>query len=318
MLSLQLKKTDLAVKSERLEFAFGQANLCLQDTPKPFSEEFFYQCFPIAEAKNEIERSFDRSIQNPAGLYLFFQRYTHFNGYASAGISRLASSLAMSRYLFSDPTIQAIEEADRGCNLAAKVMMAAADEGSGEGAPHRALAQLLLRTMGDYANLSIAQRNQFANAPFWLTDICQHIMTGYAGTPGDARALIRSMGFHAASELFGDIESALFDKIVRYDNKHIGFDAYLRQTPAVEVCGHHYHPWCYIVIHSSHQGAAGVEAAHFASVADALNATIDYRPESTAQIIEWVLEGFQEFMCLLQEMFFQADTESQALGKKWG
>ena len=137
-------------------------------------------------------------------------------------------------------------------------------------------------------------------------------MTGYAGVPGDAASLIRSMGFHAASELFGDIESALIDKVVHYDHKDVGFDAYLHQTPAASVCGHRYHPWCYILIHSSYQSAAGVEASHFASIADALNLVVDYRPESTEQIMEWVLEGFEQFMSLLQEMFCRVDEESQS------
>ena len=152
-------------QKNKIHRSINKANLALKNSTQPFSEEFFYQRFPIAEAKNEIEQSFDRAIQNPTGLYLFFQRYTYFNGYTSAVIARLASSIAMSRYLFVDPTIPTIEEADRGCNLAAKVMMVASDEGSGEGAPHRALAQLLLRTMGDYANLSVVERNQFATVP---------------------------------------------------------------------------------------------------------------------------------------------------------
>jgi hypothetical protein len=179
-----------------------------------------------------IEQYFKRAIEHPTGLDLFFQRYIYFNAHTSAVISRLASSIAMSRYLFTDPTVEVIEESDRGFNLSAKVMIAAADEGTNDGAPHRTLGQLLLRTMANYANLSVAQQNQFAEVPAWLTD-CDRIMTGYAGVPGDAAALIRSMGFHAASELFGYIEYGLVDKVVRYDNKNVGFDAFLRKTPTV-------------------------------------------------------------------------------------
>jgi hypothetical protein len=299
-------------KSADLAQAVITANLAIQNGVKPFSEDFFRECFAVAEAENRIEQYFNRAIQNPTGLYMFFQRYTHFNAYTSAVIARLASSIAMSRYLFNDPTVPVIEEADRGANLAAKVMIAAADEGTKEGVPHRALAQLLLRTMGDYANLSIDERNQFATAPTWLTRICDDIMTGYAGVPGDAASLIRSMGFHAASELFGDIESTLVDKVVRYDHKNIGFDAFLRKTPAGEICGHRYHPWCYILIHASYGGAGGVETSHFESVVDALNLVADYRPESVAQIMEWVLEGFEQFMSLLEDLFARVDAESQA------
>jgi hypothetical protein len=313
---LPTKTTTTQVKSSTLSQAIDKSHLAVQNSVKPFSEEFFRQCFPVNEAQDKIEQYFNRAIEHPTGLYMFFQRYTHFNAYTSAVIARLASSIAMSRYLFKDPTVEVIEESDRGFNLAAKVMIAASDEGTNDGAPHRTLGQLLLRTMGNYANLSVAEQNQFADVPAWLTDICDGIMTGYAGVPGDAAALIRSMGFHAASELFGDIEYGLVDKVVRYDNKNVGFDAFLRQTPVAELCGHRYHPWSYILVHASHAGAAGVEACHFECVVDALNLVADYRPESKEQIMEWVLEGFEQFMNLEQAMFRQVDAESQAFVKQ--
>ena len=299
-------------KSATLAQAIVKANVAIENGVKPFSGDFFRQCFAVNEAEDKIEQYFNRAIQNPTGLYMFFQRYTHFNAYTSAVISRLASSIAMSRYLFNDPAVEVIEEADRGFNLAAKVMIAASDEGTNDGAPHRTLAQLLLRTMGDYAELTVAERNQFANVPAWLTQICDGIMEGYAGVPGNAASLIRSMGFHAASELFGDIEYGLVDKVVRYDNKNVGFDAFLRKTPAAELCGHRYQPWCYVLIHASHEGAGGVEASHFECVVDALNMVGDYRPESKAQIMQWVLEGFEQFMSLEQDMFARVDEETQA------
>lgn len=315
MTSFQIEATTNPMntaKSANLAQAIVKANTAVQNGVKPFSGDFFRQCFAVNEAENKIEQYFNRAIQNPTGLYMFFQRYTHFNAYTSAVISRLASSIAMSRYLFNDPNVEVIEEADRGFNLAAKVMIAASDEGTNDGAPHRTLAQLLLKTMGDYANLSVADRNQFATVPTWLTEICDGIMVGYAGVPGNAASLIRSMGFHAASELFGDIEYALVDKVVRHDNKNVGFDAFLRKTPAAELCGHRYHPWCYVLIHASHEGAGGVEASHFECVVDALNMVADYRPESKEQIMQWVLEGFEQFMNLEQDMFARVDAETQA------
>ncbi|WP_310424478.1 hypothetical protein [Chamaesiphon sp. VAR_48_metabat_135_sub] len=316
MSSLQTKTTSNSVEIANLAQVTIKANIAVKNGVKPFSGDFFRQCFAVAEAEEKIENYFNRAIQNPTGLYMFFQRYTHFNAYTSAVIARLASSIAMSRYLFNDPNVKVIEEADRGFNLSAKVMIAASDEGTNDGAPHRTLAQLLLRTIGDYADLSIDERNQFANVPLWMTDICNGIMEGYAGVPGNAASLIRSMGFHAASELFGDIEYGLLDKVVRHDNKNVGFDAFLRKTPAAELCGHRYHPWCYVLIHASHEGAGGVEASHFECVVDALNLVGDYRPESKAQIMQWVLEGFGQFMNLEQDMFSRVDEETQIFVKQ--
>lgn len=282
-----------------------------QNSVPPFSRDFFYQAFNLAEIEEIIANYFRHALQNPTVLYLFFQRYTHCNGYISAVISRLASSISMSRYLFMDPDVPVIEEADRGFTIAMKVMIAAADEGSNDGAPHRAMAQLLLKTMGDYANLSVAERNQFAVVPDWLREISQAFMEGYQGKPENVAELIRSLGFHTASELLGDIEYALVDKVVRHEQKGIGFDTYLRQVPVVEMCGHRYHPWCYIVVHSRHEGS-GVEASHFECVIDALNLVVQYRPEPLEQIVQWVLEGFEAFLTLEQRLFWQINQECRA------
>jgi hypothetical protein len=228
---------------------------------KIFSETFFKAAFDFSELEQTIASTIRLATHNPAALYLFWQRYTYFNGYTSSVISRLASSIAMSRYLFTDPEILVIEEADRGFQISAEIMIAASDEGA-YGITHRELAQLLLKRVGDYAKISAEERNQFSQAPAWLDEIVQAVMAGYQGTPGDAVSLIRSIGFHAASEMMGDREYALLDMIIRYENQGVGFDRYLNeQTTPVAIRGHRYDPWCYVVIHGKHEGS-GAEARH--------------------------------------------------------
>lgn len=163
---------------------------------------------------------------------------------------------------------------------------------------------MLLRTAGDYAELSINERNQFSRqVPTWLEEIVQEVIAGYQGTPGDAASLIRAIGFHAASEMLGDMEYALLDMIIRYENKGVGFDRYLKEeTNPVQIRGHRYDPWCYVVIHGKHEGS-GAEARHFIHVAQALNMLVHYRPEAEQQIVEWVLEGYKAFVELQQHLF---------------
>ncbi|MBD2302186.1 hypothetical protein [Nostoc sp. FACHB-190] len=267
-----------------------------------FSETFFKQAFDFAELEQTIASTIRLVAHNPAALYVFWQHYTCFNGYTSSVISRLASSIAMSRYLFTDPEIAVIEEADRGFQISAEIMIAASDEGA-YGITHRELAQLLLKTVGDYAGISVEERNQLSQTPVWLDDIVQAVIAGYQGTPGDAVSLIRSLGFHTASEMLGDREYALLDMIIRYENQGVGFDRYLKEksTP-VAIRGHRYDPWCYVVIHGKHEGS-GAEARHFDHVLQALNMVVQYRPESEQQIMEWVLEGYQAFTELQQRLF---------------
>jgi hypothetical protein len=276
-----------------------------------FSRDFFEARCDLQTVEKTVSSAVCLGLQNPTALYLAFQRFIYFNGYTSAVISRLASSIAMSRYLFQDSDIAVIEESDRGFDIAMKVMVAAYDEGSNDAASHRALAQALLKTMGNYAGLSDAERNQFMAIPAWLDDIAESVMEQYQGKPNDVAALVRSLGFHAASELMGDVEYALIDRIFRYDNKNTGFYQYLSKVPPVEISGHRYNPWCYILIHSQYEGD-GVEASHFECVADALNMVVKYRPESAEQIMEWALEGFTSFISLEQRLFREITQECQS------
>ncbi len=282
-----------------------------------FSEELFEQEFGFEQLEDTMASAIRDAIKTPESLHLFFQRYIYFNGYASSVISRLASSIAMSRYLFTDPAIAVVDEADRGFQISAEVMIAASDEGAYD-ITHRELAQLLLKTTGDYAELSSAERNQYPQVPGWLDDIVEATMAGYQGTPGDVVSLIKSVGFHAASEMLGDREYALLDKIVRYDRKGEGFDQYLRdKTSAVPIGRHRYDPWCYVVIHGKHEGD-GAEARHFVHVLNALEMICAYRPESVKQITEWVHQGFSDFVSLQQRLFQEMQKEClscQAKGK---
>ena len=285
-----------------------------------FTESYFNELFDFSQLDRTVSSTVRLAAKNPTSLYQFLQRYCYFNGYASSVISRLASSIAMSRYLFMDPNTFDTEQADRGFQISAEVMIAASDEGAYE-ITHRELAQLLLKTAGDYAELSTGERNQMATIPAWLEEIVQETMAKYQGTPGNAESLIKAIGFHAASELLGDREYALIDMIIRHENKGIGFDRYLRnETSATRIRqgGHCYDPWCYIVIHGKYEGT-GAEARHFVHVLNALNMIAPNRPESEEQINQWVIEGFKSFVKLQQSLFrkiFQECLEMSQQSKK--
>lgn len=267
-----------------------------------FTEAKFEQDFNFPELERTILSTVRLAAQNPKTWYLFLQRYIYFNGYASSVIARLASSIAMSRYLFNDPNEPVIEQADRGFEIATKVMIAASDEG-GEDVNHRALAQALLKTAGEYAKLSAEERNYFAQIPDWLDSIVKDTMAGYQGTPDNVVSLIRGMGFHAASEMLGDREFALQDTVIRHENKGTGFDRYLKEEVSpVKIGKHRYDPWCYVLIHGKHEREAK-EMEHLGHALDALDMAVAYRPESQEQITEWVYEGYKEFVELQQRLF---------------
>jgi hypothetical protein len=282
-----------------------------------FTEQLFHELFDFSELDRTVSSTVRLAAKNPVSLYLFFQRYTYFNGYASAVIARLASSIGMSRYLFSNSELLAIEEADRGMEIAALVMSAAADEGLNDRPVHRVLAQLLLKTVGSYAELSAEERNEFAKIPTWLKEIVDALITDYQGTPGDISSLIRALGFHLASEMLGDREYSLLDMIIRRENKGIGFERYLREKAVpVRIQGHKYHPWCWVTIHSECDRSAA-EAEHRDYALKALNMTARYCRESEHRVLTWAKEGFDQFVDLQQGLFRAIYRECLELSGSW-
>ena len=274
-----------------------------------FSEDFFHESFDFEQIENTLTSTLRLVVKDPVSLYLFFQRYSHFNGYASAMIARLASTIGLSRYTFKNPELTVIEESDRGMDIAAQVMSAAADEGANGTPVHRALSQLTVKTVGDYAELNDKERNQFANVPSWLKEVVRDVIATYEGKVDDEASLVRGMGFHIASEMLGDREYALLDMVVRYENEGIGFDRYLRQkAKPVLINDHRYVPWSWVLIHSRHDGS-GVEVEHSEFAIAALNMAARYGTASEKQVKAWAEEGFRKFVELQQRLFREIRLE---------
>jgi hypothetical protein len=270
------------------------------------NKELIDQLFDLPKINRSVESCCKVAMRDPRALYIFMQRYVHFNGYAGSLVARLASSIGLSRDLFNNPDCNTIDEADRGMDIAAKVIAATIDEHADQGAkyvPHRTLAQATLKAVGNYAGLTETERNEIAVVPDWMKQVLTDTVNGYQGVPGDAPALIRAMGFHAASEVLADQEYSLIDKVVRYDNRGKGFDAYLRSNEGkVKIDNHQFSAWYWIVIHGKH-GGSGVEAEHFECALEAIDLAAKYSPESAHKIREYALAGFNDFAAIQQKLF---------------
>ena len=280
------------------------------------SENQLNDLFNFSSLDRPIESACRLAVQDPKALYLFMQRYAHFNGYAGSLVARLASSVGLSRYLFNHSTNPVVEEADRGLEIAAKILAATIDEHSDQGAqfvPHRTLAQATLKSIGDYAGLTVEQRNELFPLPNWLQEALEDTFTGYQGVPNNIIALVRAMGFHAASEVLADREYSIIDRVIRYENQNRGFDAYLRQINGkVKLDQGNLSAWYWIVIHGKHQGS-GVEAEHFQFALEALNLAAQYRTEPVQEIQQWALQGFLDFVTIQQTLFKEIFRECSKL-----
>jgi hypothetical protein len=275
-----------------------------------FTIETFHNLFDRKLNDATIEKTIELAAKNPVKLYYFMQRYAYFNSFAGSLVARLASSIGISYELFRNKDVSVSEQSDRGLEIAAKVFAATVDEHADAGAdkvPHRTLAQVTLKAIGEYANLSDTELNLIAHTPDWMKGIAMDLINGYQGKIDDIEALVTALGFHLGSELLADREYAIIDKVVRYNNRGVGFDAWLKGKQ-VTVGGKRLSPWYWIVVHGQHN-ATGVEADHFEYALDALNLLAAYRPESQEKILKWASKGFLDFAQLQARLFQDIQSE---------
>jgi hypothetical protein len=87
------------------------------------NKDLINRLYDVPKLDRAVESTCEMAIRDPRALYLFMQRYVHFNGYAGSLVARLASSIGLSRDLFNNAN-SVIDEADRGMEIAAKVFAA--------------------------------------------------------------------------------------------------------------------------------------------------------------------------------------------------
>jgi hypothetical protein len=284
-----------------------------------FTPEKFDSCFNVDNLNKFAEEACRTAVQHPKAFYLFMQRYIHFNSQAGSLVARLASSVGLSRTLFMDSAADVYHESDRGMEIAARIIAATVDEHSdthGKELAHRSLAQATLKSVGDYAQLTAAERNELGQIPGWLASMMEAQTQAYQGEPNNLQALMTAMGVHAASEVLADREYVAIDRIVRFENKNQGYDAYLRDGHGkVEVAGHTIGAWYWVAVHGSHT-QSGVEKEHFDEALSAINLATRYLPDDQEMVSRWVFEGFSAFATMQQSFFRQVHEECLELIKR--
>jgi hypothetical protein len=287
-------------------------NMLIQEktAPQNFTIETFATLFDRQTNNANIEATVELAASNPVRLYYFMQRYAYFNSFAGSLVARLASSIGLSYKMFQAEGVSVVDQADRGLEIAAKVLLATIDEHADAGAqnvPHRTLAQVTLQAISEYAELSEAELNKITDTPDWMEAVITNLIGSYQGEINNIEALVTAIGFHLGSELLADQEYSLIDKVVRHTNRGTGFDAWLKGKQ-VQVSGKRLSPWYWIVVHGKHN-ASGVEADHFQYALDALNLLAQNRPESNETILKWAAKGFLDFAALQQQLFTSIEAE---------
>lgn len=196
--------------------------------------------------------------------------------------------------------------------VAAKVLEAAIEEHSDKHQKyfaHRTLAQATLKAIGSYACLNAQQRNEFAKTPDWLATLINQFVEGYQGIPGNIEALIKSIGFHIASEILAHREYSIIDKIVRQENSGLAFDKYLKDTNGkIDFSSKKISSWYWVVIHGNYNNY-GVDKKHADAALEALNLAIRYLSHIQIDVQELAFIGFRDFVNIQQNFFQKAQQE---------
>ncbi len=281
-----------------------------------FTQEEFDRNFNFDLLDQTVKECCQTATQSPEAFYLFMQRYTHFNAAAGPLVARLASSIGLSRELFVEPSTDVLDEADRGLKIAAGVFSATIDEHSDQNyknLPHRTFAQATLKAVGDYANLSIIRRNEYAKVPGWLNSLLVSTVDAYEGKIGDLEQLIKSIGVHVGSEMLADREYMIIDEVVRRHNSGTGFDKYLKETHGkVDFDGEKISSWYWVAIHGSAQ-KSGVEKDHYEAALNALDMVVKYSPYTEEKVRNLAFEGFSILADVQQNLFKEIQKECLVL-----
>ncbi|WP_372871106.1 hypothetical protein [Shewanella sp.] len=256
------------------------------------------------------------ALLSPETCYVFFARYAALNGYAGPLVARLASSLGLSRGIFNDQA-EYSDVSDKDMLIAQHVFAATVDEygdNRQRGLTHRTLAQATVAAMARYAGLTRRRREQLGHLPVQYKPVLSAFIRDYQGEVGNARDLIRALGFHLASEQRADREYALIDEVFCHSSWGKEFKAWLADNKRIELAGESIPVWYWVATHG-HYGGTGVEWAHFDEALGAIRLARRYSPIALDEFDRLIEEGYQAFIDLIDTAFITLTAECEALAE---
>lgn len=264
--------------------------------------------------RSTVREAFLR-FRNKRRAYIFMHGLVQFNRFAASSVMILSGHITQSQGLFRDPNATVPLESDRAFEVARGVYQASCDEilgTHGNGITHRTAALALLKSVGDYAGLSDAERRILSLIPYRLQTINKEMVHDYCGKAGDIRALMIAIGYHVASEFLADREFSIIERIVRREGKNRGFDGFLQRERGLNFYGTRIDRiWGWVSDHGSAE-ASGVEQDHFRHALNAANMAVAYgksRDIPAEQLLEWIHQGIRRFADLEQLFFLYTEEQ---------
>lgn len=276
-----------------------------------FSEEKLEEILILQDYKELIREVCSEAIKSPRTTYVLLERYTYINGFAGSAVALLAGNIGYSRDLFRDLSTEIVTSSDRGMMIAPKILAATIDEHADRQlgqSSHRALAQVCLNSIADYAGLSNKEREVLDGKSQQFLDVVEKFKLDYKGKDGDAKALIRSIGYHIASEFLADIEYKIKDEEIWFKHPDDNFRDTVKRGRKED--GTWYGPWAWITAHAHYSESEedlgyGLEHDHFIDAISAFDLAIKFKPSdlSNQDMLDLVFEGMKSFRSNWDEFY---------------
>jgi len=254
-----------------------------------------------------------RRIEDTDQLLRALGRYIYFNSIFGGGVANLAGEMAARHDLFRDPAEASAALADRSVEVAADIFSAAVDEfgigGRSRRSTHRTLAQVTLKAAGEFLGFDARKLDGVVALNDATLTAISRVQEGYGLNRAlDEGNLFRALGFHIGSELLADEEFRLLDGFLRKNHPELVRSLENRQ---VRLNGASHPAYLWIHIHTS------VEADHTASALAGANQALRFYAgaASRAQIKEWILEGFVQFISVQREFMAGLILERPPIGR---
>lgn len=255
-----------------------------------------------------------KAVATPLGTYVFMERYAHINGYAGSGVALLSGVLGYRRDAFLDAGDGVSR--DRGMMIASKIFAATVDEhGSEHGnAPHRNLAQACVAAVAKAGGIDASMRKLVEPKSKSFLVVVERFKRNYSGEINNINSLVKSIGYHIASEYLADQEYQILDEEIWFRNPNPAFRSAVNRTQ--DELGKWGGVWMWITVHGHYGESAaddghGVEQDHFEYAMKALNLVERFRPSgmSAEELKILIVEGLREFEKDFLDMFFAVDAE---------
>lgn len=253
----------------------------------------------IYSAMNDAHR------RGPAALISWFNHYATWNGYFAGCMTRLAADISEAKKTFVDPRSPWLN--DRSNIVASYIFDTVRDEFDDSGThhrdTHRTLAQAMICGMMRYDRQVSNEKGQEPVDPAVALAAKPVIHRMLGDLQSGFRAhnelgLFEAIGFHLASEFFGDIEYSTIDEWFTINEKPM--QQYLKESHHyIDGSPHNCYAW--INIHSGHGQA--VEADHLKVAIEGANKALYFYSGTTAEAREAIYRGARKFVKHQQDFF---------------